>query len=128
MGLDLTGVGAVADLATTVIDKIWPNKSEQEKAELAAAVQVVQGQLEINKEEAKSPSFFVAGWRPFVGWVCGSGCAWNWVGLPILKALLAIAGNTIDVSPADLSEMLPLLLALLGLGGLRTFERVKGKA
>ena len=78
MGRDLTGVGAVADLATTVIDKIWPNKSEQEKAELAAAVQVVQGQLEINKEEAKSPSFFVAGWRPFVGWVCGSGCAWNW--------------------------------------------------
>lgn len=128
MGLDLTGVGAVADLATTVIDKIWPNKSEQEKAELAAAVQVVQGQLEINKEEAKSPSFFVAGWRPFVGWVCGSGCAWNWVGLPILKALLAIAGNTINVSPADLSEMLPLLLALLGLGGLRTFERVRGKA
>lgn len=128
MGLDLTGVGAVADLATTVIDKIWPNKSEQEKAELAAAVQVVQGQLEINKEEAKSPSFFVAGWRPFVGWVCGSGCAWNWVGLPILKSLLAIAGNTINVSPADLSEMLPLLLALLGLGGLRTFERVRGKA
>ena len=128
MGIDITGVGAVAELAGSVINKIWPDKTEAEKAQLAAAVQVIQGQMEINKAEAASPSMFVAGWRPFIGWTCGSGCAWNWVALPVVKTGLAIAGMKLDISPADLTEMLPLLMALLGLGGLRTYERVKGKA
>lgn len=128
MGIDITGVGAVAELAGSVINKIWPDKTEAEKAQLAAAVQVIQGQMEINKAEAASPSMFVAGWRPFIGWTCGSGCAWNWVALPVVKTGVAIAGMKLDISPADLTEMLPLLMALLGLGGLRTYERVKGKA
>lgn len=126
MGLDVTGVGAVADLASNVINKIWPDKSEEEKQQLAAAVMVVQGQIDINKEEAKSDSVFVSGWRPFIGWACGSACAWNWIGLPIAKAGLLLAGYKIDIAPADLSEMLPVLMGMLGLGALRTFEKVKG--
>jgi len=126
MGLDVTGVGAVADLASNVINKIWPDKSEEEKQQLAAAVMVVQGQIDINKEEAKSDSVFVSGWRPFIGWVCGSACAWNWIGLPIAKAGLLLAGYKLDIAPADLSEMLPVLMGMLGLGALRTFEKVKG--
>ena len=128
MGFDITGVGAVADLAGAVIDKIWPDKSEQEKQQLAAAVMVVQGQIDINKTEAASPSVFVSGWRPFLGWVCGAGCAWNWIGLPMAKAALVALGHPIDVSPADLGEMMPLLLGMLGLGGLRTVEKIKGVA
>jgi len=126
MNLDVAGVGAVADLASNVINKIWPDKSEEEKQQLAAAVMVVQGQIDINKEEAKSDSVFVSGWRPFIGWVCGSACAWNWIGLPITKAGLLLAGYKLDIAPADLSEMLPVLMGMLGLGALRTFEKVKG--
>lgn len=127
-GMDLTGLGAASELVNNVINKIWPDKSEQEKAQLAAAVSVVQGQLTINQAEAASPSAFVAGWRPFIGWVCGAGCAWNWIGLPMAKFGLALFGVTVAISPADLSEMMPILLGMLGLGGLRTFEKVKGAA
>ena len=126
--MDITGLGAISDLAGTVINKIWPDKSEAEKQQLAAAVMVVQGQLDINKAEAANPSVFVSGWRPFVGWVCGAACAWNWIGLPILKVALAVAHVTITLSPADLTEMLPLLFGLLGMGTLRTFEKINGVA
>ena len=128
MGLDIAGVGAVADLVNTAINKIWPDKSEQEKQAIAAAVMVVQGQLEINKAEAANPSVFVSGWRPAIGWVCGGACAWNWIGLPIVKAMAAVAGVAFALSPADLSEMLPILMGMLGLGGLRTVEKINGVA
>ena len=121
----MIGIGEVAGLASTVINKIWPDKSEQEKAELLAAVQLVQGQMAINQAEATHPSVFVSGWRPFIGWVCGGACAWNWIGLPILKAALVVGGVTLNLSPADLTEMLPILFGMLGLGAMRTFERVK---
>lgn len=120
---------AVTDLAGTVINKIWPDKTEQEKQQLAAAVMVVQGQLDINKTEAASPSVFVAGWRPFIGWVCGTACAWNWIGLSVAKFIaLTVFAHSIDLKPADISEMMPVLMGMLGLGTLRTFEKVKGVA
>jgi hypothetical protein len=119
------GLGEVAGLASGVIDRIWPNKTEREKAELAAALAVVQGQLAVNQAEATSRSMFVAGWRPFIGWVCGSACAWNWIGLPVAKAGLALAGITLDLAPADLTEMLPVLMGMLGLGALRTYEKTQ---
>lgn len=126
--MDVTGIGSVADLANTVINKIWPDKTEQEKQQLAAAVMVIQGQLDINKAEAASPSVFVSGWRPAIGWVCGMACAWNWVGLPIAKCVVLTLGYKFMVSPADISEMMPILLGMLGLGGLRTVEKLNGAA
>lgn len=129
MGIaDITGIGAVADLANTVVNKIWPDKSEQERAEITAAVALVQGQLEINKAEAGSSSLFVAGWRPSIGWVCSAACAWNWIGLPVAKAGLLLAGLKLELSPADLSEMMPVMLGMLGLGAMRSFDKVKGVA
>jgi hypothetical protein len=128
MMTDFTGLGAVSDLANSVINKIWPDKTEAEKQQLAAAVMVIQGQLDINKEEAKSPSLFVSGWRPALGWICGLACAWNWVGLPIAKLGLALYGVTIELSPADVSEMMPILLGMLGLTGFRSLEKIKGVA
>lgn len=125
---DITGLGAISDLVSTAINKIWPDKSEAEKQQLAAAVMVVQGQMDINKAEAANPSVFVSGWRPYIGWVCGIACAWNWIGLPIAKLALAVIGHPIVLAPADLTEMLPVLLGMLGLGGLRTWEKVKGVA
>jgi hypothetical protein len=121
-------ISAGLDLAKTVVQTIWPDKSEQEKAQLAGALAMVQGQMEINKAEAASPSLLVAGWRPFIGWVCGVACAWNWIGLSVAKFLFAATGHTLNLSPADLSEMWPLLLGMLGLGAYRTVEKIKGAA
>ena len=128
MEIDVTGLGAVSDLATTVINKIWPDKTEAEKQQLAAAVMVVQGQLDINKSESANPSVFVAGWRPAIGWVCGAACAWNWIALPVVKVGLAVAGYKLTLAPADITEMLLILMGMLGLGGLRTVEKINGVA
>jgi hypothetical protein len=128
MGIDIAGLGSVADLATSVINKIWPDKTEQEKAQLAAALTVIQGQLDANRAEAANTNVFVSGWRPFIGWVCGSACAWNWIGLPVAVAISKWIEMPLELSPADMSQMLPLLLGMLGLGGLRTVEKINGVA
>jgi len=126
--MSVTGVGEVADLVGNVINKIWPDKSDQEKQQLAAAMMVVQGQIDTNKVEAANPSIFISGWRPAVGWVCGLAFAWNWIGLPIAHMVLELTGHSIAIAPADMSEMLPVLMGMLGLGGLRTAEKFKGVA
>ena len=126
--MDVTGLGAVSDLANTVIGKIWPDKSAAEQQQLAAAVMVVQGQLDINKTEAANPSVFVSGWRPFIGWICGAACAWNWIGLPIAAMALKVYQVDIPLSSANLTEMMPILMGMLGLGGLRTIEKINGVA
>ena len=126
--MDVTGLGAVSDLANNVINRIWPDKSDKEKQELAAAVMMVQGQLDINKVEAANPSVFVSGWRPFIGWTCGAACAWNWIGLPIAGVVMPLAGLTVAVAPANLTEMMPVLMGMLGLGALRTYEKANGVA
>lgn len=122
--MSLDPITAVSDLAKTAIDKIWPDKSEQEKIQLANAFGVIQGQLQTNQEEAKSSSLFIAGWRPFIGWVCGIGCAWNWVGLKIALFVAALMKVQLNLQPADLSEMMPLLIGMLGLGAYRTYEKI----
>jgi len=91
-------------------------------------LQQIMGQLEINKAEAASASVFVSGWRPFIGWVCGIACAWNWVGISVAKVIAAFFQYPIVLTPADLSEMLPVLMGMLGLGVLRTAEKIKGVA
>lgn len=121
MGIDIAGIGAVADLASTIVNKIWPDKSEHEKAQIAMAVQVVQGQLDINKAEAANPNMFVAGWRPAVGWVCASAMAFQYLVRPLL------IGFGITTSMPALDDTLwGLLFGMLGIGGLRTFEKVQG--
>jgi hypothetical protein len=126
--MDITGLGSVSNLVNTAINKIWPDKSEAEKQQLAAAVMVVQGQIDTNKVEAANPNVFVSGWRPFIGWVCGAACAWNWIGLPITAMALKVYHIEIALSPANLTEMLPVLMGMLGLGGLRTIEKINGVA
>lgn len=126
MALISDPVSAVADLANTVVQKIWPDKTAQEQQQLAAVLAMAQAQMQVNQVEAGNEGVFVAGWRPFIGWACGMACVWDWMGLPIAKLVLGLLGHPITVSPADLSEMMPILMGMLGLGGLHTFERVKG--
>ena len=128
MAIDATGLGAVADLADNLIDRFFPNKSEQEKAQMAAALTIIQGQLDVNKNEASNSSIFVSGWRPFIGWACGSACVWNWLGLPVASFIAAALGTPLALAPADLTEMMPVLIGMLGLGALRTTEKINGVA
>ena len=121
MGVDITGVGAVADLVGNAINKIWPDKTEQEKQQLATAVQVINGQLAINQAEAANPNLFVAGWRPGVGWVCVVALGYQYVARPLMMGF-----GVSDNMPALDESLWELLFGMLGLGSLRTFEKVKG--
>jgi hypothetical protein len=124
--MDATGIGAVSDLASTVISKIWPDKTVQEREQLAATVALIQGQMDINKAEASNPNMFIAGWRPAIGWICGGALGWNYIVRPALVAGMALYGHPITLPSADMVELMPVLLGMLGLSGMRTFERVSG--
>lgn len=126
MSLDVAGIGAVSDLASTVIGRIWPDKSAQEQAELAAAVAIVQGQIDTNKVEAASPSMFIGGWRPACGWVCATALGYQYLARPLLPWACAAAGHQVPDLPTLDGTLMELLAGILGLGGLRTVERLKG--
>ena len=129
MSFDInTGIGQVADLATTVINKIWPDKSEQEKQELAAALTVITGQLDINKVEAAHQSIFVAGWRPFVGWMGGVSLGYAFLLQPILSWFLAICGVSTPLPEPNTDAMMALVTAMLGVTAARSFDKWKGTA
>jgi len=140
--MDALGIGSIFDFGSKVIDKLFADKDAANQAKLRmlelqqqgefkaleADLLIAQGQMKINEAEAASPDFFRGGWRPACGWICVTGCGWNWIGLPIARLVAELNGITIHASPADVSEMLPILLGMLGLGGMRSFERIKGKA
>jgi len=126
MALDPLTAGV--DLATTVINKIWPDKSAAEAAQLAAAVALVQGQMDVNKAEAASPNAFTSGWRPAIGWVCGLALLFQYILRPMLMWFGVIAGHQWPPLPGIDDNLWQLMLGLLGLGGLRTFEKTKGVA
>tara|TARA_R110000824_G_scaffold350093_1_gene537041 strand:- start:152 stop:520 length:369 start_codon:yes stop_codon:yes gene_type:complete len=90
--------------------------------------QVDLAQLGINKVEAAHRSMFVAGWRPFIGWTCGVALMYTYVLQPILVFGLAQAGYLVELPKMDLGELMPVLMGILGLGGLRSWEKVKGVA
>jgi hypothetical protein len=126
--MDITGIGAVADLATGIINKLWPDKSETEKQQMIAAVSLVQGQIEVNRAEATNPSIFVAGWRPAVGWVCAAAFGYQFVVRPLLAFGFVASGHLLPDLPGIDGQLWELLAGMLGLGGLRSFEKVKGVA
>lgn len=98
-----------------------------EKAELAANLVQIQGQLEINKEEARSPNWFIAGARPAVMWVCVIALFWAYVLQPFTEFTLAVFHYTLPVNLPHLDTgtlISGLLIPLLGLGTLRTIEKV----
>jgi hypothetical protein len=113
------------DLAGQIIQKIWPDKTAQEQAQLAAAVQIVQGQLDTNRAEAASPSAFTSGWRPAIGWVCASALACQYIARPLLQWAGIVSGHPFPELPGIDDNLWQLMLGMLGLGGLRSFEKVK---
>jgi hypothetical protein len=121
---------------TGLLDKFIPDADEKAKLahEIATmserhAQELAKGQIEINKAEAAHKSMFVAGWRPFVGWTCGVALAWHFVGQPLVVFGIAVVGVETPELPAfEMESLLTVLLGMLGLGGLRTFEKTKNIA
>lgn len=124
---------AITPIINKVLDLI-PNENERARAresfemELMKAINnAAEQQSDINKVEASHSSVFVAGWRPFIGWVCGVGIAWAYLLHPVLVWLVAAYQLPIQNIPnLDTDGLYQLVLAMLGLGGLRTFEKIKG--
>ena len=123
-------IGGVTPLLDKFIeDKDQKNALAHEIATLAEkqAHEAALAQVEVNKAEAQHRSIFVAGWRPFVGWVCGVALAYHFVFAPLILFAAAIAGVEIPELPSfDMETLTTVLLGMLGLGGLRSFEKAKG--
>jgi len=130
----------------STLDRLIPDKHAREKAQQLleekqadfendfgmALMDISKAQLDVNKVEAAHKSIFVAGWRPFIGWVCGMGIFWSFLGAPMAEWMvvffkpenLALA----ELPKIQVGQLMQLVLAMLGMGGLRTFEKMKGVA
>ena len=114
---------------TSIVDKFVVDKDLKMKLqhELETALHSANmAQLEVNKAEAAHKSIFVAGWRPFVGWVCGVALAYHFILAPLLQFGFALAGLDQELPEFEFSQLSTVLMGMLGLGGLRTFEKMKG--
>jgi hypothetical protein len=132
---------AILGLGGKLIDSLFPNKAEQDAAklkllelqqngalaELTADTDLMKGQMAVNQEEAKSDNLFVSGWRPAVGWVCVAAFAAKYIGGPALFVFSQYFGITLVLPPIDMTEMLPILVGMLGLGTLRSMDKWKSK-
>lgn len=127
---------------TDILGKVIPDPQAQAEAKLKAlemaqagefkaleaSVELAKGQMAINQAEAATDAFR-GGWRPFSGWVCGVGLAYEFLARPLLPWIVALFGKQVPpLPPIDTETLMLLLTGMLGLGGLRTMERMKGKA
>jgi len=146
MGFD--PISTIGGLVNTIVDKIFPDankKIDAQEAKVAVAAVIEQmklkgeldmvlGQLAINQEEARSQSVFVAGWRPFIGWVCGFAIGYYYVAQPFLIWGFSLFEINTTMPTLELGELMTLLLGMLGLAGLRSYDKQtdgspgKGKA
>lgn len=123
----LSGVGTLAkDIRSAVTGEPTPEKQveiQQKLMELEFAVK--KAQTDINLEEARHPNIFVSGWRPFIGWVCGLAIAYNFIINPLTIWTLKLYRIEIMPPPLDTGSLMTLVMSLLGLGGMRTYEKTK---
>ena len=141
--MSLDPLTALLDIGKTALDKFIPDPQakalavlELEKLhaagdseQLQAQVQLILAQTDINKVEAASSSIFVAGWRPFIGWVCGFALAYDFIAEPFLRYLAQVVFSYSGVFPVINTDALStILMGMLGLGAMRTIEKMGGKA
>lgn len=123
----------ILDIAGRVLDRMLPNTVERDKvlaqlqAELAGHIaEVNKAQAEVNKAEAVHASLFVAGWRPCIGWICAAGLGWHYLGMPFGLWLAAVVDPALVLPKFNDDGLMELVLGMLGLGGLRTYEKKVG--
>ena len=136
----LDPISALFEVGKMTIERIWPDPSKRAEqlfkleelkqagdlAELQAHVSSLQGQLEINKQEASHASIFVAGWRPFVGWCCGFALLYASILEPLMRFTASMAGYTGEFPVIDTSITMQVLLGMLGLVGARSYDKKNG--
>ncbi len=141
--MDAFGISAISDVLGKVIDRVWPNKADAdaaklelfkmqqtgELAQLTAETQLAQGQIDINKAEATNDSVFVSGARPFILWVCGISLAYVSLVEPAMRFVAEVGYKYTGAFPViDTSLTFQLMFGMLGLGAMRSFDKVKGVA
>lgn len=127
-------LAAAIPLITKVLDRVIPDtaardqaKAELEQGLLTAMIQSGIAQQEVNKAEAQHASLFVAGWRPAVGWTCALGFFWTFVGHPVATWAMLLLGRPEQLPVIDHEILMELVFGLLGMAGLRTFEKFRGR-
>ena len=131
----LDPVSALLNIGSQVIERVWPDPTQAAQAKLelfklqqSGELTQIAGQLEINKAEAQNPNLFVSGWRPAIGWVCAFALFYQYLAKPLGEGIAAALGHPLPTLPGLDDNLWQLLLGMLGLGGLRTFEKVQGVA
>lgn len=134
--MDLNPLSSVLDLVSTVIGRVWPDKTEVQKEQFMLDLQkeldsskLLSAQIDVNNSEAQNDNLFVSGWRPFIGWVCATAFAWQFVIVPMVTFLCVLFGHVIVNLPAfDTASLNYVLFGMLGLGTLRSVEKITGRA
>lgn len=132
--MSLEPLTAVLDIGGKLIDRLWPDPATRDAAKLEMLKMNQSGELaimtnetvlakqqnDINVEEAKSPNLWTSGWRPYIGWICGTGLGYQFLVYPILVAFVP------KIVQLDMGTLLTLLAGMLGLGAMRTKEKLSG--
>ena len=133
--MSLDPISAALDLGTTLINKIFPDPAQASEAKLKllelqqnGELAIMTAQTDINKTEAANSSVFVSGWRPAIGWVCALALAYQYLVRPLGGTIASLLGMTIPPLPGLDDNLWHLMMGMLGMGGLRTFEKVQGVA
>ena len=140
--MSLDPVTALLDIGSKIIERLFPDPTQAASAKLeliklqqsgelavmAAETDLAKGQIGVNEKEAQSGSLFVSGWRPAIGWVCATALAYQYVVRPIGSYVGRIYGVELGDMPTLDATLWELMFGMLGLGGLRTFEKVQGVA
>jgi hypothetical protein len=124
-----SGVGELATSVADVVDRFVETDEEKEAAailRMKIQQEPDRWQTEINAIEAKHRTIFVAGWRPFIGWVCGVSLAMNFVVFPMMEWITKLRGDLITRPEMDTGALMTLVISLLGLGATRTYEKMIG--
>lgn len=128
----LLAAGPIASGLFGLIDKLFTTEDDRMAAKLKVLELEKSGelaQIAVNAQEAQHDSLFVAGWRPFIGWVCGLAFTWAFLLYPVLSFFVVAFGITVDltlVPDLDLASMMPVLMGMLGLGVMRSWEKREG--
>lgn len=132
-------IGSLLEIGKNIIERAWPDPSKQAEelrklkeieqrgdlAELDAYVKSLTGQLDINKAEAQHPSTFVAGWRPWIGWVGGFSLAYAGIVEPLMRFIATMCGYDGPFPEIDTTMTIQILMGMLGVAGMRTYEKLK---
>ena len=135
--MSLDPLTAAFDIGKSIISRVWPDPSDQAKqlfkleelkqkgdlAQLNAMVVSLQSQLKINAVEAAHRSIFVAGWRPFIGWVGGFSLAYAGILEPLMRFIATVAGYEGDFPLIETASTITILMGMLGIGGMRSYDK-----